>query len=96
MRTAISRGRSLQIIAETMSVVCCDLDLRDPGQRALLQSLLNAAKRTDRLSLAQGVSACEIPVTPEDAQAVYDLLGSCPEARQGVEFLRDYWLTRLG
>jgi hypothetical protein len=96
MQKTISRGRTLHIIAETMAVACYDLDLCDPGQRGLLQSLLNAAYLTDRLNLAPGESACETPITPEDAQAVYDLLCLHPEARAGAEFLRDYWLTRLG
>ena len=96
MKTTISKGRILQITAETMAAVCDDLDLSDPRQRELLQSLLNAANLTDSLNIAQGESTSEIPITPEEAQAVYDLLSSSPEAREGIEFLRDYWLTRQG
>jgi len=96
MQTTISKGRILQIIAETMAAVCDDLNLCDLGQRELLQSLLNAAKHTDSLNIAQGESTSEIPITPEEAQAVYDLLSSCSEVREGIEFLRDYWLTLQG
>jgi len=96
MQTTISKGRILQIIAETMAAACEDLDLRDPGQRELLQSLLNAANLTDSLNTAQGESPAEAFITQEEAQAVYGLLSSYTEAREGIEFLRDYWLTRQG